>query len=53
MVSVRFFGDYTHSDVLSSKCFIFSNEIPKNEHGAIREEVLKLALNVSMYINID
>lgn len=51
-VFVRFFGDYTHLNVLSSKCFIFSNEIPKNEHGATRDEVFKLALDVSISILI-
>lgn len=41
-VTVRFFGDYTHSKVSSSKCFIFLTGIPGNVHVTSHNAVSNL-----------
>lgn len=48
ILSVRFFGDHTHSDVAASKCFLYSKESPVKSAKA-RGALYKAAINVSLH----
>lgn len=49
MVHCRYFGDYTNQRLASSFCYIFSEEIPTNEHGPGIGSTFDLALKVGLY----
>lgn len=49
MVNVRFFGDYTNGCIPSSKCFMYSENMPENEHGPAHGETFELALQVCSF----
>lgn len=46
-LSVRFFGDHTHADISTAKCYLFSEQSPAGKSGKMRGAQYKNALEVS------